>query len=203
MSHRAYNRGFRKIHIHFDLPYVCIQNVLVLFILITLNQLSSQDSPIYLHREEICPQFTCPNLKFCTYAIAPAKNKNKKKKTKLLTCQESLHQLITLEPKMIFFHILFLFYLSIYLAWNFLSSVIPQSSQWEMGWTECKMNVCKKRSWLKVGMQFLFELSKQYTKGESKVLQYFTNMRENSTALDAFTEVMNHARMWDAKLKCY
>ena len=43
----------------------------------------------------------------------------------------------------------------------------------------------------------------EFTKGESKVLQYFGNMRLNLVAPDGFTEVMkvmNHIGLWDAEL---
>ena len=42
--------------------------------------------------------------------------------------------------------------------------------------------------------------------GESKVWQYFCNMKHNLAALDAFTEIVkvtNHNGLWDAKLAWY
>ena len=49
-------------------------------------------------------------------------------------------------------------------------------------------------------------LPAQFYLSESKVLQYFGNVRHNSAAADAFTEgvkVMNHNGLWDAELAWY
>ena len=43
-------------------------------------------------------------------------------------------------------------------------------------------------------------------KNESKVLQYFSNVRYNLAALDVLVEVvkvMNHIGLWDAEVKGY
>ena len=43
-------------------------------------------------------------------------------------------------------------------------------------------------------------------KGESKILQYFGNIENNSAALDAFAGVLkvtNYTGLWDAELKWY
>ena len=52
--------------------------------------------------------------------------------------------------------------------------------------------------------QIFDEKKKQQSKylGESKVLQYFSNMRHNLAAPDTFAEVVkvvNHSGLWDAK----
>ena len=92
-------------------------------------------------------------------------------------------------------------YLFIACDWR---SIISWRFQWskKVGWQLLDMNIL----YCKPNYSTDILIKEGIYKGESKVLQYFVDMRHNLAALYAFNEVvkvMNHTGLWDTELAWY